>query len=66
MYPNPTVKHVEEPSTLREFIARLGKDALYAYDMRVIGVLVNNKRLWPSANLKPGDIIVIFPLILGG
>jgi hypothetical protein len=66
MYPNPTEKHVEEPSTLREFIARLGTDALYAYDMRVIGVLVNKKRLWPSASLKPGDIVFIFPLILGG
>jgi len=66
MYPNLTVKHVEEPTTLREFIKGFGEDYLYAYDMRAVGVLVNNRRLWPSAKLKPGDRVVIFPIIKGG
>lgn len=66
MYPELTVKFVEKPSTLREFIAELGKEILYAYDQRVIGVVVNNRRLWDSARLKPGDRVVIFPIIVGG
>jgi len=66
MYPSLTVIHVKRPTTLREFIEGLGEDYLYAYDMRVIGVLVNDRRLWPSARLKPGDRVVVFPVIAGG
>jgi sulfur carrier protein ThiS len=66
MYPSLTVTVVERPSTLREFIASLGKDALYAFDRKVVGVLVNDRRLWPSAKLKPGDRVVVFPVIVGG
>lgn len=66
MYPNLTVSYVDEPITLREFIKGFGRDCLYAYDMRAVGVLVNNKRLWPSARLKIGDKVVIFPIIIGG
>ena len=57
---------VKTGSTLREFISTLGEDTLYAYDRRVVGVAVNNKKLWDSAKLKPGDIVVIFPIIVGG
>jgi molybdopterin converting factor small subunit len=60
------VRVVEDSTTLRKFIATLGEDILYAYDRRVIGVLVNDKRLWPSAKLKRGDRVVIFPIIVGG
>jgi len=49
---------VKAGSTLREFISSLGEDTLYAFDRRVIGVTVNNK--------KPGDTVVIFPIIVGG
>lgn len=66
MYPSLTVIYVERSTTLREFIEGLGEDYLYAYDMRVIGVLVNDRRLWPSARLKPGDRVVVFPVIAGG
>lgn len=66
MYPSLTVKVVEEPTTLREFMATLGKDTLYAYDRRVVGVIVNDRRLWDSAKLKPGDRVVVFPIIVGG
>ena len=48
MYPSLTVKVVVGPTTLREFIATLGNDALYAYDRRVVGVIVNDRRLWDS------------------
>ena len=57
---------VESGITLREFISSLGEDTLYAYDRRVIGVVVNNRKLWDSAKLKPGDTVVIFPIIVGG
>ncbi|MBT3283087.1 MoaD/ThiS family protein [Candidatus Bathyarchaeota archaeon] len=57
---------VESASTLREFISSLGEDTLYAFDRRVVGVAVNNKKLWDSAKLKPGDTVVIFPIIVGG
>jgi len=57
---------VESGITLREFISSLGEDTLYAYDRRVIGVVVNNRKLWDSAMLKPGDTVVIFPIIVGG
>ncbi len=57
---------VEVGSTLREFISNQGEDTLYAYDRRVIGVMVNNRKLWDSAKLKPGDTVVIFPIIVGG
>ncbi len=66
MYPSLSVVIVEEPSTLREFIASLGEDALYAFDRKVVGVLVNDRRLWPSAKLEPGDRVVVFPVIVGG
>ena len=57
---------VKSSITLREFISSLGEDTLYAYDRRVIGVVVNNRKLWDSAMLKPGDTVVIFPIIVGG
>ena len=57
---------VKTGSTLREFISTLGEDTLYAYDRRVVGVAVNNRKLWDSAKLKPGDTVVIFPIIVGG
>lgn len=66
MYPGLTIKHVEEPITLRDFIKSLGDNYLYAYDMRAVGVLVNDRRLWPSARLKRGDKVIIFPIIIGG
>ena len=66
MYPKPMTYTIESKSTLREFIATLGEDTLYAYDRRVIGVVVNEKKLWDSAVLKPGDRVTIFPIIVGG
>lgn len=66
MYPKPRTVHVEKETTLREFIATMGEDTLYAYDRRVIGVAVNNKRKWDSAWLKPGDRVTIYPIIVGG
>lgn len=66
MYPNLMIRYVNEPTTLREFIKGFGEDCLYAYDVKAVGVLVNNRRLWPSAKLKPGDKVVIFPIIIGG
>jgi sulfur carrier protein ThiS len=66
MYPSLAVVHVEKPTTLRELMERLGESYLYAYDRRVIGVLVNNRRLWPTARLSPGDRVVVYPIIVGG
>ena len=66
VYPKPLRLVVERPSTLREFIAGLGEETLYAYDRRVVGVSVNGRRLWDSARLEPGDRVTIFPVITGG
>jgi len=66
MYPKPSTFIVDRETTLREFISSLGSHTRYAYDRRVIGVLVNDKRLWDSAKLKPGDKVTIFPIIVGG
>ena len=66
MYPSLTVTYVDKPTTLREFIKGLGENYLYAFDRRVVGVLVNDRRLWPSARLEPGDRVVVFPVIAGG
>jgi molybdopterin converting factor small subunit len=66
MLPGPKLIHVEEPTTLRAFMEKLGKNYVYAFDRNVIGVLVNGRRLWPSARLKTGDEVVIFPIITGG
>ncbi len=57
---------VEEPTTLRELMAGLGEETLYAYDRRVVGVVVNGKRLWDSARLRPGDRVTVYPIIVGG
>ena len=46
-------------SYLKEFIATLGEGVLYAFDRKVIGMLVNDRRLWPSAKLKPGDSVIV-------
>ncbi|MBS7638431.1 MoaD/ThiS family protein, partial [Candidatus Bathyarchaeota archaeon] len=67
MYPPPSVFKVEEDAiTLKEFLSRLGREYLYAFERRGLGVLVNGKRLHPSAKLRFGDEIVIFPVISGG
>ena len=66
MYPKPMTCTVKIPMTLREFISTLGEDTLYAYDRRVIGVVVNEKKLWDSAKVKQGDKVTIFPIIVGG
>ena len=66
MYLKPMKYTIEKNTTLREFMASLGEHTLYAYDRRVIGVVVNDKRLWDSAKLKPGDTVTIFPIIVGG
>lgn len=66
MYPKPMTKTVEKATTLRDFIATLGEHTLYAYDRRVVGVVVNDKKLWDSAKLKPGDKVTIYPIIVGG
>ena len=66
VYPKPLKLTVEKPQTLREFIAGLGEETLYAYDRRVVGVSVNGRRLWDSARLEPGDRVTIFPVITGG
>ena len=57
---------IDEPTTLRELVANLGNEVLYAYDRRVVGVVVNAKRLWDSARLTPGDEVTIFHVIVGG
>lgn len=66
MYPSLKILYIEEPTTLRDFIKSLGGDYLYAHDMRAVGILVNNRRLWDSATLRPGDKVVIFPIAPGG
>lgn len=66
MYPDPVKLTVESPGTLREFISTLGENTLYAYDRRVVGVLVNGRRLWDSAALRPGDVVDVYPIIVGG
>lgn len=50
---------------MRGFIKGLGKNYLYAYDMKVIGVFVNDRSLWPSARLKQVDKVVILPVVSG-
>ncbi len=52
--------------TLREFLGRLGREYLYAFERRGLGVLVNGRRLHPSAKLRAGDEVAIFPVISGG
>jgi len=66
MYPRLMVVEVKKSITLRDFVKTLGEDILYAYDRRLIGVLVDGKRLWPSAPLKSGDRVTIFPIMTGG
>jgi sulfur carrier protein ThiS len=66
MFPSPQTLNVAKPTTLREFISGLGAEALYAYERRVIVVLVNGASSWPSLSLKPGDRVTIFPILTGG
>jgi len=66
MYLGLTVVQVEEPTTLSELVEKLGESYLYAYDRRVVGVLVNNRRLWPTARLSPRDRVVVYPMVVGG
>ena len=66
MFPSPQKHSVAKHSTLQKFIEELGSDVSYAYEVRVIVVTVNGEHLWPSANLRPGDVVAIFPIITGG
>ncbi|RJS87132.1 MoaD/ThiS family protein [Candidatus Bathyarchaeota archaeon] len=65
-YPSLTVRYVERPMTLREFLLSLGREYLYTYERNLLGVLVNDRRLWPSARLRRGDRVVMFPIASGG
>jgi molybdopterin converting factor small subunit len=65
-YPDLTVRYVERPTTLREFLLSLGEEYLYAYERGMLGVLVNGRRLWLSARLRRGDKVVVFPIVSGG
>jgi molybdopterin converting factor small subunit len=66
MFPSPQILSVAKPTTLREFISGLGAEVLYAYEQRVIVVLVNGTSSWPSLALKSGDKVAIFPIVTGG
>jgi molybdopterin converting factor small subunit len=66
MFPSPQQHTISSPSTLREFIERLGVEVSYAYEQRVVVVTVNGEHMWPSAELRPGDVVAIFPIITGG
>jgi len=66
MFPSPQTLIVEKPSTLRDFIKGLGPEIWYAYDQRVIVVLVNGEGGWPSKPLKIGDRVALFPIVSGG
>jgi molybdopterin converting factor small subunit len=66
MFPSPRIYTAERESTLREFIAGLGREFLYAYEQRVIIVLVNGQRRWPSSRVNPGDRVAVLPIIAGG
>ncbi len=66
MFPSPQSFTVKESATLRGFIEGLGVDVLYAYDNRVVVVLVNGERRWPSSRLRAGDKVVVFPIVTGG
>jgi sulfur carrier protein ThiS len=66
MFPSPQTLSVEKPTTLREFVAGLGSDVLYAYDRRVLVALVNGENKWPSAPLQRGDRVTLMPIITGG
>ena len=54
VYPKPLKLTVEKPSILREFIAGLGEETLYAYDRRVVGVSVNGRRPWGCGAIGRG------------
>ena len=66
MYPKLSTLTVRRRSTLREFIGSLWEDALYAYDRRLVGVLVNGAPRWPSSAVEPGDTVTVFPIMTGG
>ncbi len=66
MFPAPQMKTVEKPAMLREFIEGLGREVSYAYEQRVVVVLVNGENSWPSRQLKVGDKVSIYPIITGG
>jgi sulfur carrier protein ThiS len=66
MFPSPQSFTIKAPSTLRGFMESLGSDVLYAYERKVIVVLVNGERRWPSSRLRAGDRVVVFPIVTGG
>lgn len=66
MYPNLVVKRVENRTTLKEFLKRIGEDCLYAFERGLVGVMVNDEVTFPEAELSPGDRVVVFPVIAGG
>ena len=66
MYPKLCTYKVKRETTLRAFIETLGGDVLYAYDRKLVGVIVNGAAIWPSAQLRPGDEVIVFPIMTGG
>ena len=66
MFPNPQNICVVKSSTLHELLEELGSDILYAYNQKVIVVLVNGEIKWPSTRLMHGDKVTIMPVVTGG
>ena len=66
MYPEPSIYLVKNRIKLRDFVSGLGEDISYAYDRRQILVLVNDSGKWPSMLLKPGEKVILLPIITGG
>ncbi len=66
MFPSPQTLTVDRPTTLREFVEGLGPEIQYAYEQRVLVVLVNGEGGWPSKPLVAGDRVALFPIVSGG
>ncbi len=66
MYPALRREVVSRETTLKNFLSKLGKEYLYAFNRGVLGVWINGKPGYPSYRLKKGDEVLISPVIAGG
>ncbi len=66
MYPSLQKIVVDKEIKLKDLLLKLGKEYLYSYERNTLGVYVKNRAVYPSMILKPGDEVIIYPVIAGG
>ncbi len=66
MYPSYKKTVAQRKTTVKDFLTNLGEEYIYAFRRGALGVVVEGKHVLSETTMKPGDKVVVFPIIIGG